>query len=242
MKLIRTKNYEEMSLRAAALLASQIIRKPDSVLGLATGATPLGMYGFLVDWYRKGVLDFRDVQTWNLDEYLGVQKVDSHSYYYFMHKNLFDGINIPEESIHMLDGMAEDIGHECAAYDEGIRKAGGIDLQVLGLGHDGHIAFNEPEKFFSAGTHCVAINKSTIRANARFSLKEEEVPKKAMTMGIGNIMAAGKILLLVCGADKAEILQRVLQGPVAPEIPGSILQFHQNVTVVATEDALREME
>ena len=238
MNIIRAKDYDDMSRKAAAIIAAQVVSKPDSILGLATGSTPIGLYKDLIKWYEEGTLDFSRIRTWNLDEYQGIERTNDQSYYYFMHENLFDHVNLPEGATHVLNGKNPDAEAECRAYDEAIQEAGGIDIQLLGLGHDGHIAFNEPQDDFPNGTHCVDLNPRTIEANARFFASADEVPKKAYTMGIGSIMKARKILVVVSGKDKAETLNAVLNGPVTPQCPGSILQFHPDVTVVADEAAL----
>ena len=238
MRIVRAKDYDDMSRKAAMIMAAQIAEKPDSILGLATGSTPIGLYKCLIKWYEEGALDFSAIRTWNLDEYEGLPRTNDQSYYYFMHENLFDHVNLPEGATHVLNGMNPDAEAECAAYDKAIEEAGGIDIQLLGLGHDGHIAFNEPQDDFPAGTHCVELNPMTIEANSRFFKSADEVPKRAYSMGIGSIMKARKILVVVSGKDKAEALKKVLCGPVTPQVPGSILQFHQDVTVVTDEDAL----
>ena len=240
MKIVRAKDYEEMSTKAAAIIMAQVISKPDCVLGLATGSSPIGLYKRLIEWNRAGLVDFSQVRTWNLDEYRGLPRDNERSYYYFMHEHLFNHINIPAEAVHVINGLNDDAEEECAAYDAAIEAAGGLDLQLLGLGHDGHIAFNEPREDFPAGTHCVDLNPITIEANARFFASADDVPKQAYTMGIGSIMKARRLLVIISGADKAEALKKVMEGPVTPWFPGSILQFHPDVTIVATADALGE--
>ncbi|MCD8148931.1 MAG: glucosamine-6-phosphate deaminase [Clostridiales bacterium] len=238
MNIIRTGDYQEMSQRAARIIAAQIILKPDCVLGLATGATPLKIYHLLIAWHESGVLDFRNVKTFNLDEYKGLSRDNSQSYSYYMHENLFDYVNIDPENTSLPDGTSVDSEKECMNYENKIRLAGGIDLQLLGIGHNGHIGFNEPGNSFVPKTHCVNLQKRTIEANSRFFASSEEVPKQAYTMGIKTIMMAKKILLVVKGRDKAEILKRAITGPVAPEVPASILQLHPNVTLIADKDAM----
>lgn len=238
MRIIAANDYEDMSKKAAAILMAQVVTKPDSILGLATGSTPIGLYKNLIRWYEEGLVDFSRVRTWNLDEYRGLPRDNDQSYYYFMHENLFDHINLPKEASHVLNGMNPDPEAECASYDAAIDAAGGLDIQLLGLGHDGHIAFNEPQDDFPAGTHCVDLNPITIEANARFFASRDEVPRQAYTMGIGSIMKARRILMVVSGADKAQALKQVIEGPVTPQVPGSILRFHPDVTIVATKDAL----
>ncbi len=238
MKIISAPDYESMSRKAANLISAQVILYPRSVLGLATGSTPLGIYKQLADWYRKGDLDFSKVHTVNLDEYCGLPDGSEQSYRYYMESNFFHHINIPAENYNLPNGNAEDIEAECIRYDKLISSLGGIDLQLLGIGHTGHIGFNEPDQSFDKTTHRIRLSRRTIEANARFFETPEKVPEYAVTMGIKAIMQAKKLLLAASGAEKAEILYRALFGPVTPELPASILQFHPNVTVVATEDAL----
>ena len=237
MKIIGTKDYEDMSQNAAALIADQIRRKPDSVLGLATGGTPLGIYRNLAELHRSGQLNFSSVTSLNLDEYVGLAPEDSRSYAYFMEQNLFSHVNIKPEHCHIPSGLAKSVDAECRHYDQLISVLGGIDLQLLGLGNNGHIGFNEPGTSFDAETHCVALSESTRQANARFFDTIEEVPTHAITVGIKTIMQSKKILLCVNGESKAEILREVLFGPVTPSVPGSILQNHSNLTIIADADA-----
>jgi len=238
MRIYREKDYDAMSRRAAAVIAAQVVSKPDCVLGLATGSTPIGMYEKLVEWYNKGDLDFGDVTTVNLDEYKGLPKEDEQSYYYFMHSHLFDYVNINPDRTFLPDGMNEDPDAECERYEEVIRSVGGVDLQLLGMGHNGHIGFNEPGDEFAKGTHCVDLQPRTIEANKRFFASVDDVPRQAYSMGIQTIMKAKKILVIVSGEDKAEALKNSLFGPVTPRVPGSILQMHPDVTIVADEAAL----
>lgn len=241
MRIYSAKNYDDMSRQAANIISAQVILKPDSVLGLATGSTPIGAYRQLVEWHNKGDLDFSEVTTVNLDEYRGLAKDNDQSYYYFMYEHLFNHVNIQKGRSFLPDGAEPDSEKACRDYDETIRRAGGIDLQLLGLGNNGHIGFNEPADHFPKQTHCVDLTPSTIEANKRFFERAEDVPRQAYTMGIGTIMSAKKILLLVSGAGKAKILRDALRGPVTPEVPASILQFHKNLFVVADEAALSEM-
>ncbi len=241
MKLIRTKDYEEMSRKAADHMAAQVIGKEDSVLGLATGSTMLGLYEDLASRFRKGDLDFSKTKSVNLDEYLGLHPSNPQSYRYYMNENLFRHINIPAENTHLPSGMVDDAEAECAAYDALIESLGGIDLQLLGLGLDGHIGFNEPGDAFIKETHCILLDASTIKANARFFDHEDDVPRHALTMGMGAIMKAKKVVLCVNGKAKASILKQVLYGPITPRVPGSILQLHPNLVVVADEEALGEI-
>lgn len=235
MKIIKATTYQDMSRKAANIISAQVILHPHSVLGLATGSSPIGTYDQLVEWYHKGDLDFSEVTTINLDEYCGLGPENEQSYRYFMNHHLFDHVNIDKSRTHVLNGLAADPAAECARYDELIQSVGGIDLQLLGLGHDGHIGFNEPSVAFEKTTHCVTLDQRTIEANARFFASADEVPKQAITMGIKSIMQAKKILLIVSGKDKREILHQSLYGPVTPQIPASILQLHPNLTVVACD-------
>ncbi len=239
MKIIEAPDYQEMSRKAANLVSAQVILFPQSVLGLATGSTPLGVYRQLIEWYRKGDLDFSGVRSVNLDEYCGLSPENPQSYHSYMWKNFFQQINIRPTNTFLPNGLAEDMDRECARYDALISALGGIDLQLLGLGKTGHIGFNEPGESFDKMTHQVALKQKTISDNSRFFNSIDEVPKFAVTMGIKAIMQAKKILLVVSGAGKAEILEKALYGPVTPEIPASILQLHPNATVVADSDALR---
>lgn len=240
MRIVKVKNYEEMSQKAAAILAAQIVTKPDCVLGLATGSTPIGAYQQLVKKYQEGELDFSEVKTANLDEYKGLTAEQDQSYAYFMKEHLFRHVNLKPEHTNLPNGMAEDEEAECRRYEDVLQTLGGVDLQLLGLGHDGHIGFNEPEEAFSKGTHCVSLTEMTIEANKRFFASADEVPRQAFTMGIGTILRAKKILMVVSGADKASILKAALYGPVTPQVPASILQFHPDVIVIADEAALSE--
>jgi glucosamine-6-phosphate deaminase len=238
MRIIEAKDYEDMSKKAACIIAAQMTMKPDSVLGLATGSTPIGTYDKLVEKYENGELDFSEVSTVNLDEYRGLQQDNDQSYYYFMHKHLFDRVNIDKKRTNVPDGMEPDAKKECQRYEALIESYDGVDLQLLGLGHNGHIGFNEPSDKFEQMTHCVDLSARTIEANQRFFDSAEDVPKQAYTMGIGTIMRAKKILLVVSGKDKAEIVAEAFKGDVTPEVPASILQMHPDVTIVADKDAL----
>lgn len=238
MKIYRARDYDAMSRKAAAFLAAKMTLKPNALLGLATGSTPAGTYKRLVEMYQAKDLDFSGIQTVNLDEYRGIQQKDPNSYYYFMNENLFSKVNILPENTHIPDGSNPDAESVCREYEDKIEKLGPIEVQLLGLGHDGHIAFNEPGDEFADQTHCAWLSQQTIQANKRFFEKEQDVPLQAYTMGIGTIMKARSILLLVSGQEKAEILKKVLHGPVTPRVPGSILRFHPDVTVIADEAAL----
>ena len=238
MRIIICPDYNAMSRQAANVIAAQVIMKPDCVLGLATGSTPVGTYQQLAKWQQQGDVTFKDVRTVNLDEYRGLPGTHDQSYRYFMNTNLFDHINIDKANTYVPNGMAEDVDAECAAYDERIQEFGGIDLQLLGIGHDGHIGFNEPADHFSCGTNCVELTDMTIDANARFFANRDDVPRQALTMGMQAIMQAKAVLMVVSGADKAEIIRKSFCGPITPEVPASILQLHPNVTLVGDEAAL----
>ncbi|MCC8168536.1 MAG: glucosamine-6-phosphate deaminase [Clostridiales bacterium] len=239
MKIIRARDYRDMSRKAANIISAQIIMKPDCVLGLATGSTPIGIYRQLIDWYKKGDLDFSDVTTVNLDEYRGLSGENEQSYYYFMHNNLFDHVNINPQKTHLPDGTNPDAEAECARYEALIQSLGGADLQLLGIGNNGHIGFNEPAEAFETKTHCVDLQERTIEANKRFFDSVDKVPRQAYTMGIKTIMAARKILLVASGEGKADIMKKAFAGPVTPQVPASILQVHPDVTVIADEAALQ---
>lgn len=241
MKIYKAKDYKDMSRKAANIISAQVIMKPNCVLGLATGSTPIGTYDQLVEWYNKGDLDFSEVTTVNLDEYKGLPRTNDQSYYYFMHQHLFDRVNIDPERTNVPNGMEPDAEKECGRYEELIRSLGGVDLQLLGLGHNGHIGFNEPGEAFEKETHCADLTESTIEANKRFFASADDVPKQAYTMGIKTIMQAKKILIVVNGENKADIVERAFFGPVTPEVPASILQLHNDVTLVGDEAALAKI-
>lgn len=235
------KDYDAMSRRAAHVIAAEIVRRPDCVLGLATGSTPVGTYRQLIDWNRAGDLSFRQVRTVNLDEYKGLAPSHDQSYRYFMQQNLFDHVDIIPENTQVPDGLAADADAECARYDSYIRDLGYSDLQLLGLGRNGHIGFNEPGEAFVKETHVVDLTQSTIDANARFFASADDVPRQALTMGIGCIMAARRVLVVASGADKADAVYNVVCGPIDPHCPGSILQLHPDVVLVADEAALSKV-
>ncbi len=241
MIIYKAKDYQDMSRKAANIISAQIIMKPNCVLGLATGSSPVGTYRQLIDWYKKGDLDFSQVTSINLDEYKGLGPDHNQSYRYFMDTNLFDHVNINKSRTFVPDGLEKNSGKACDDYNRIIARKGGIDLQLLGLGHNGHIGFNEPGAAFEKETHCVDLTESTIEANKRFLESEKDVPRQAYTMGIKNIMQARKILIIVSGEDKAEILNKVLHGPITPAVPASILQLHNDVTIVADEAALSKL-
>ena len=235
MEFIKEKTYEQMSRKAANIISAQVIIKPDCILGLATGSTPIGTYNQLAEWYNKGDIDFSKVTSVNLDEYVGLSGSDEQSYRYFMNKNFFEKINISEENTFVPNGVAGDLEAECKSYDERIKNLGGIDLQLLGIGLDGHIGFNEPNDCFEKNTHVVTLHDSTIYANSRFFKSLDDVPKKAITMGMVSIMQAKKILLIANGKQKEDILNKALFGPITPQIPASILQLHPDITIVYSE-------
>ena len=232
MKIISVKDYSALSRAAANIIAAQVILKPRCVLGLATGSSPVGTYQELVRRCQAGELDFSQVRTVNLDEYVGLDRDHDQSYAYFMRDNLFNHINLDLSNTNVPDGMDPDGNSACARYDQIIRDLGGIDLQLLGLGVNGHIGFNEPEDTFPKATHCVDLTESTIQANSRLFDRVEDVPRQAYTMGIGTIMAARSVLVVVEGSHKAEIVKKAFFGPVTPEVPASILQFHPDATVI----------
>jgi len=238
MKIVCGKDYKAMSRKAANIISAQIILKDDCVLGLATGSTPIGTYEQLVEWYEKGDLDFSRVSTLNLDEYRGLSANHPQSYRYFMNKQLFERVNIDISRTHVPDGLEPDSDKACSEYNRIIHEMGGIDLQLLGLGHNGHIGFNEPGIAFETETHCVDLTETTMKANKRFFEGDEQVPAQAYTMGIKTIMQAKKILVVVSGEDKAEIVNKAFRGPVTPEVPASVLQLHNDVTIVGDEAAL----
>ena len=225
-----------MSRRAANIISAQVIYKPDCVLGLATGGTPVGTYQQLVEWFQKGDLSFAEVRSVNLDEYLGLSPHHEQSYRYFMNENFFNHINIRPENTFVPDGCAKNLDAACKAYDAHIEAVGGIDLQLLGIGLDGHIGFNEPDDVFVKNTHVVTLDPSTIRANARFFENEAQVPRRAITMGMVSIMQAKKIVLIANGAAKRDILEKAFFGPITPRIPASILQLHPDITVIYSEN------
>ena len=240
MRLIRAKNYDDMSLKAANIIAAQVSLNPKSVLGLATGSTPIGTYRHLVEWYQKGELDFGKAVSINLDEYCGLSGDHPRSYHRFMRENLFDHINIPADRSFLPDGTQTDSALECARYDRIIEEHNGIDLQLLGIGRNAHIGFNEPDSCFACGTHQVTLTESTIAANTRFFENEAQVPQQAYSMGMQAIMQAKRVLLIASGADKAEAIRNSFFGPVTPQVPASILQLHRDVIVIADEAALAD--
>lgn len=236
MRFIEVENYEKLSRIASAIICAQVIAKPCSVLGLATGSSPLGTYKNMIKAYENGDVDFSSVKSVNLDEYVGLTGDHEQSYRRFMNDNLFSKINIPLEETHVPNGCATDIDKEGKDYDELIKSLGGIDLQLLGIGLDGHIGFNEPDSVFTAGTHKVELDESTIDANARFFKSKDDVPRFAITMGMEGIMKAKKVLLIANGAAKKDIVEKSFYGPITPEVPASILQLHPDLTVIYSKN------
>ncbi len=236
MNFITVDSYEALSKKAADIIASQIILKKDCVLGLATGSSPVGTYEILAKMCADGKIDFSCVTSVNLDEYAGLTPDNDQSYRYFMNKNLFSKVNIDIAKTHVPDGCAPDLTKEGERYDALIEELGGIDIQLLGIGLDGHIGFNEPDEFFTAETHCVKLDESTIEANARFFESIDDVPREAITMGMKSIMSAKKVLLIANGKNKKEIVEKAFFGPITPKVPASILQLHKDVTVIFCEN------
>jgi glucosamine-6-phosphate deaminase len=236
MKYNEVKTYKELSRKAANIISAEIITNPNVVLGLATGSTPIGTYSQLIDWYRKGDLDFSGVTSVNLDEYFGLSPENPQSYRYFMNENFFNHINIDKTKTFVPNGLAPDPEAEGKRYDEMIKNLGGIDIQLLGIGLDGHIGFNEPNDVFKRDTHLVSLHESTVKANSRFFENEDEVPRQAITMGMMSIMRAKKILLIAAGESKEAVVKEAFNGTITPKLPASILQLHPNVTVIYTKD------
>ena len=232
MEVIYRPNYETMSQEAARIMARQLLSKPSSVLGLATGSTPIGMYNHLVKMYNEGLISFSQARTFNLDEYAGCSRNNPQSYAYFMYEHLFGRVDFLTEACDIPNGIAPNLEQECDRYNKKMDKLGGVDIQVLGIGYNGHIGFNEPSHDMKVKTHVVDLTEDTIQAHARFFEDINSVPRQALTMGIGNIMRARKIVLLVSGEGKREILKQTMYGPVTPEVPASILQFHNDTTVI----------
>lgn len=237
MKIHVLENYEQLSARAAGIVASQVILKSNSVLGLATGSTPEGMYSRLAQMNREGFVDFSGVVTFNLDEYLGLSPGHPQSYHYFMHHHLFSQVNVPPQNIYIPSGESEDMTEFCRAYDQKIADAGGIDLQVLGIGGNGHIGFNEPDRHLSKATHVVDLTAETIEANSRFFANREEVPRQAVTMGMGSIMLARRILLMASGKSKARAIKDTVSGRITTAVPASFLQLHREVILLLDREA-----
>lgn len=242
MRIIMVDNYDKMSKKAAIMVASQVILKPDSVLGLATGDTPIGMYKEIVNIYNNNEVNFSKTKTFNLDEYYGLNRENTQSYYYYMMNNLFNHVNIDKKNTNIPNGMAENIEDECKSYEKRIVEAGGIDLQILGIGVNGHIGFNEPDISFESETHLVNLDEKTIESNSRFFNSKEEVPTKAISMGIKTIMHSKKIILLACGSSKADAIFKTIKGKINPNTPASILQLHRDVVVIVDKEAASKLD
>ena len=236
MEIVICKNREQAAKMAARMITEAVNKKPNLVLGLATGSTPVQMYNEMAKAVKEGKASYKKVKTWNLDEYVGLSGNNPQSYRYFMNENLFGKIDIPMRNTHLLNGLAKDLDKECSNYESAIKRAGGIDIQVLGIGSDGHIAFNEPGDAFIKETHVVSLKKSTIEANKRFFTSIDQVPTQAITMGVGSIMQAKKVLLLAEGPVKKNALEKALYGPICPQMPASILQLHPDLTVICHVD------
>ncbi|HOT32234.1 MAG TPA: glucosamine-6-phosphate deaminase [Petrotogaceae bacterium] len=239
MKILVCKDYEELSRKSAEIVVSQVNQKKDSVLGLATGGTPVGMYQELVKSYREGKVDFGKVITFNLDEYYGVDPTNVNSYHYYMNTNFFDHVNIDRKNINIPNGMSKDIEKECREYDEKIQSLGGIDLQILGVGLNGHIGFNEPAKELMSTTHITDLTKETINANARFFEDISQVPTKAITVGMATILRSKKIVVLINGKNKSKIFEKIIGKKITTQIPATLLQLHPDVTIVVDEQAAK---
>lgn len=237
MRVIIANDYQDLSRKAAAIIANQLWIKPDSVLGLATGSTPVGTYEELIRHHKEEGLEFKKMTVFNLDEYYGLGKEHDQSYAYFMKENLFKHVGVTETQLHIPNGLAKDVQEECLNYEAQIKNSGGIDLQLLGIGRNGHIGFNEPDLKFEAKTHLVKLDQDTIDANARFFDSVDEVPKTALSMGVRTIMHAKKILLLAYGESKADALHGMLFGPIKPDLPASALQLHPDVVIIADKAA-----
>lgn len=240
MNFIKVKNYEEMSEKACEIIVDRMGKLQKPILGLATGSTPEGLYKLLIEKYKKGELDFSNTITFNLDEYVGLADENTNSYHYFMNEKLFNHINIPAENIHIPSGVAKDIQQECLDYEAKMRVAGQVDLQLLGIGQNGHIGFNEPGTPFDSRTQLVDLEETTIQSNARFFDSIEEVPTKAVSMGIGTILESKEILLIISGESKQEAVKYLLSGEISEDVPASALHKHPNVTVIVDEAAWGE--
>lgn len=241
MQITVLQDAKALGQAAASLFAAQLLQKPDSVLGFATGSTPIPTYAALAKLCEERVISFAQARTFNLDEYVGLPKTHEQSYHAFMVEQLFSKVDIPSGGYRLPNGDAADVGAEAAHYEAEIMKAGGVDLQLLGIGHNGHIGFNEPAETFADSTHCVNLTENTIEANKRFFASASDVPRRALTMGIGTIMRARGIVLIISGAEKAEIAATALSGPVTPRVPASILRFHPNVTVLLDKAAAAKL-
>lgn len=242
MKVIITENYNDMSRKAADIIKNLLIKKNDAVLGLATGSTPIGLYKYLIEMNKDHVIDFSKVKTVNLDEYIGLGSNDSQSYRYFMNTNFFNHINIDKNNTYVPNGLAKNLEEEGRRYDKVIAELGGIDLQILGIGNNGHIAFNEPNRKLTAGTHVTPLTESTIKANSRFFDCIDDVPKTALTMGLGQIMKARKIILVASGRNKADAVKQLLNGKITTECPATMLQMHNDVTVIIDKEIAEKLK
>ncbi|HUL43754.1 MAG TPA: glucosamine-6-phosphate deaminase [Bacteroidota bacterium] len=241
MLVIVKESGREMSAEAAEIFANRLRKKPNLVVGFATGSTPVELYKLLIRMHKQEGLDFSKVTTFNLDEYVGLPPSHQASYARFMRKNLFEHLNIPEHSIHLPDGMADDVDAYCDWYEGEIQKAGGIDLQILGIGANGHIAFNEPGSSLGSRTRIKTLAGTTLRDNARFFKSKKDLPKYAITMGVGTIMDAKEILLLASGTGKADALRAAVEGPITVQCPASIVQLHRKVFIVLDRDAASKL-
>ena len=237
MRIIVEKDYNAISKKAALMVASQITLKPNSNLGLATGGTPLGMYNKLIEMYREDKVDFSEVKSFNLDEYCGLNPDHPNSYHYYMYDNFFNNINIKKENVHIPDGTAKDFKKECRNYEASIKRARGINLQILGIGSNGHIGFNEPAENLNVATEVVDLTEETIEANSRFFESKDKVPKKAISMGMATILKADRIILLASGKSKAEAIKRTINGKISTEVPASLLQTHPQITILLDQEA-----
>ncbi|HKK82697.1 MAG TPA: glucosamine-6-phosphate deaminase [Atribacterota bacterium] len=241
MNVVIVRNYHELSVQATQLVADQITNKKNTVLGLASGQTPIGMYQELINMFKRGKIDFSEVVTFNLDEYYGLAPEHPQSYYYYMWNTLFKHINIKKENIYLLNGMPENIKQECNQYEYLIQKNGGIDLQILGIGDNGHLGFNEPAIGLNSKTHLVNLSEETIQANSHYFNNIQEIPKQAITMGIGTIMKAKKIVLLASGRKKSHAIEKTINGPVSTEVPATILQLHPDVKLLIDKEAASQL-
>lgn len=242
MRLIITKNYEELSKVAANEMATIVREKPNAILGLATGGSPIGMYKELIEMNKAEEINFSDITTVNLDEYVGLSGDHDQSYRHFMNTNLFNHININKSRTFVPNGLAEDIEEECRSYDAKIQELGGTDVQLLGVGNNGHIAFNEPDTNLVSGTHLTGLTENTIESNARFFESKADVPTTALTMGLGEIMKSKKIIVIASGEGKAEAVKAMLNGKISTDMPASMLQMHRDVVVIIDEDAAKLLD
>lgn len=242
MEVVIKETYEEVSREAAGTVAKLVRAKPNCVLGLATGSTPLGLYRELIRMHKEENLDFSNVTTFNLDEYVGLPRDHSQSYFHYMHENFFKHINIKHSRINIPDGMAADIPAHCSAYETAIESAGGIDLQILGLGVDGHIGFNEPSSSLSSLTRIKTLTQQTIRANSRFFANENEVPRHVITMGVGTIFRSKHCLIVASGKGKAHAIRDTVEGPITAMVPGSALQLHAKCTAIVDAEGASELK